>query len=297
LIAAPPTNAEGACSMIQHPAIQAGRTAVIMGSASGIGLAAARRFAGLGLRVVMADADAGALEAAAATVRKLAPGGAADVLAIMADVSDLAQVQAVKTRAYETFGEVAVLMNNAGIGRGGGTWDHYDRWQRLMAVNLWGVINGVQAFTEAMIAQKTACAIVNTGSKQGITNPPGDAAYNVTKAGVKSLTESLAHQLRNIDGGQVSAHLLVPGFTFTGITARGSGEKPPAAWTAEQVVEVMLEAMGRDDFYILCPDNDVTREMDEKRIQWAADDLIQNRPALSRWHPDYKDAFAAFMKA
>jgi NAD(P)-dependent dehydrogenase (short-subunit alcohol dehydrogenase family) len=157
------------------------------------------------------------------------------------------------------------------------------------------VINGVQAFAQAMIDQKTPAAIVNTGSKQGITNPPGDAAYNVSKAGIKALTEHLAHQLRNIDGCEVSAHLLAPGFTFTGITQGVRTEKPAGAWTADQVVDEMLRAMDKGDFYILCPDNDVTRAMDEKRIQWAADDLIKNRPALSRWHPDFKDAFAAYM--
>jgi NAD(P)-dependent dehydrogenase (short-subunit alcohol dehydrogenase family) len=283
--------------MTQHPAIQPGRAAVIMGAASGIGLAAARHFAGMGMKVAMADADEAALIAASDEVRASASGGADAVLALTVDVSDLAQVQSAKARIYEGFGEVAVLMNNAGIGRGGGAWDHYERWQRLMAVNLWGVINGVQTFAEAMIAQNTPCAIVNTGSKQGITNPPGDAAYNVTKAGVKSLTESLAHQRRNVEGCQVSAHLLVPGFTFTGITSQRTATKPPAAWTPEQVVEAMLQGMERGDFYILCPDNDVTRAMDEKRIQWAADDLIKNRPALSRWHPEHQDAFAAYMKS
>jgi short-subunit dehydrogenase len=164
-----------------------------------------------------------------------------------------------------------------------------------MAVNLWGVINGVHAFTEAMIAQGTDAAIINTGSKQGITNPPGDAAYNVTKAGIKSLTESLAFQLGNIEGCRVSAHLLVPGFTYTGISAQRPEGKPAAAWTSEQVVDEMLAGLGRGDFYILCPDNDVTRAMDEKRMQWAVDDLIKNRPALSRWRAEYKDEFAAWM--
>ena len=109
-------------------------------------------------------------------------------------------------------------------------------------------------------------------------------------------TEGLAHDLRNRDGCRVTAHLLVPGYTFTGMTARG-GDKPPAAWTADQVVEFMLEHLAAGDFYILCPDNEVTRAIDERRIQWTADDIIQNRPPLSRWHPDWADAFAAFMKS
>lgn len=147
-----------------------------------------------------------------------------------------------------------------------------------------------------MLAQQTRCAIVNTGSKQGITCPPGDAAYNVSKAGVKVLTEALAHSLRNEPGAHIIAHLLVPGSTFTGM-ARGAGaEKPPGAWTPDQVVDMPLDGMARGDFYILCPDNEVTREVDERRILWAAQDIIRNRPALSRWHPEHKDAFADFLK-
>ena len=89
-------------------------------------------------------------------------------------------------------------------------------WKAILDTNLWGVIHGVQVFGPAMIAQKTPGAIVNTGSKQGITCPPGNTAYNVSKAGVKVVTEALAHELRNIEGCQVTAHLLIPGFTFTG---------------------------------------------------------------------------------
>ena len=70
--------------------------------------------------------------------------------------------------------------------------------------------------------------MVNTGSKQGITSPPGDTAYNVSKAGVKVLTEGLAHALRNEDGGRISAHLLIPGSTFTGMTAAAVPKSRPA---------------------------------------------------------------------
>ncbi|HUB15273.1 MAG TPA: SDR family NAD(P)-dependent oxidoreductase [Acetobacteraceae bacterium] len=276
---------------MHHPALQAGRVAVITGGASGIGLAAARRFASLGMKLCLADLRQDALDKATAEL------SGATVISVPTDVSRMADVEHLKQRAYAEFGEVAVLMNNAGTSPGGGPWDHYDRWQRVLGVNLWGVINGVHAFTQAMVEQRMPCAIINTGSKQGITCPPGDTAYNVTKAGVKVLTEGLAHALRSIEGCQVTAHLLVPGSTFTGMTARGRSEKPPGSWTPDQVLDVLLYRMGNGDFYIICPDNDVSSDVDNRRILWAAEDLIRNRPALSRWHPDYADEFAALLAA
>ncbi len=281
--------------MPHHPAIQPGRVAVVTGGAGGIGLAAARRFAALGLKVVIADLDQAALDAAGAAIVAASPGKDAAVLAVQCDVSRMDDVLRLKEQAYEAFGEVGVLMNNAGTGPGGGPFDHYDRWQHVIGVNLWGVINGVHAFSEAMIAQGTDAIIVNTGSKQGITCPPGDTAYNVSKAGVKVITEGLQHALRNTPGGKVTAHLLVPGWTHTGLTARDGGEKPAGAWWPDQVVDMMLEATGRGDFYIICPDNDVTWATDRKRILWGAGDIADNRPPLSRWHPDYGEAFKAFL--
>jgi len=281
--------------MADHPALTPGRVAVITGAASGIGLATAKRLAGLGLKICLADVQAEPLKAAAAEVDGIARKKDAEVIAVPTDVSRLEEVQRLKEAVYGRFGEVALLMNNAAVGDGGGPFENYERWRRLLEVNLWGPINGVQCFARAMVAQNAPGAIVNTGSKQGITTPPGDAAYNVTKAGVKVLTEAVAYELRNIPGCKVSAHLLVPGFTFTGMTRPGETEKPPAAWTADQVAEFLLAGMGRGDFYILCPDNSVTRETDNRRMQWAMEDLIKNRPALSRWHPDYKGEFDAFM--
>jgi NAD(P)-dependent dehydrogenase (short-subunit alcohol dehydrogenase family) len=282
--------------MTLHPALNAGRVAVITGAASGIGLAAATRFASMGLKVCLADLSAEALDRASEAVATASAGGRDALLTVATDVSQLESVQALRDAVYAKFGEIGVLMNNAGTAPGGGPWEHIDRWRRVLEVNLWGVINGVQTFAAPMLAQRTACAIVNTGSKQGITCPPGDTAYNVSKAGVKVLTEALAHSLRNEEGARITAHLLVPGSTFTGMTSRGRSEKPPGAWTPDQVVDMLITGMSQGDFYIICPDNDVTREIDNRRIIWAAQDITRNRPPLSRWHPDFKDAFEAFLR-
>ena len=282
---------------MSHPALTAGRAAVITGAASGIGLATAERLASMGLKIALADLPGAALDGAAETVAKAATGGPNDALAVPTDVSRIEDVRRLRELAFNTFGDIAFVMNNAGVEATAGPYDDYAGWQKVLSVNLWGVINGVHEFAPALIAQKKPALIVNTGSKQGITTPPGNTAYNVSKAGVKVTTEALAHSLRNEPGCRVTAHLLIPGFVFTGMTARGRKEKPADAWTPEQTVDFMLESLARGDFYILCPDGAVTRDMDERRMEWAANDIIQNRPALSRWHPDYKDAFDAFMKA
>ena len=166
----------------------------------------------------------------------------------------------------------------------------------MLTVNLMGIIHGTRLFGPKMIAHGEPAMIINTGSKQGITTPPGDPAYNVAKAGVKAFTEALEHELRNTEGCKVSAHLLIPGFVYTPLTARGRPDKPEAAWTPEQTVDFMMESLENGDFYILSPDNDVDRATDEKRIAWAAGDIVENRPPLSRWHPDYKDAFSDYLK-
>ena len=280
---------------MNHPAFASNHVAVVTGAASGIGLAAAKRFAGLGMHVVLADLPGERLDKAAWETAAISPHGPDSVVAIATDVSSTDSLEALQAGTIARFGRVHVLMNNAGIQPGSAIFGAQDAWEKVFAVNLWGVINGSRIFAPAMIAHGQTGLIINTGSKQGITTPPGDPAYNVAKAGVKAFTEALQHDLRNTPDGNITAHLLIPGFVYTGLTANGRTEKPDAAWTAQETVDFMMQSLEGGDFYILCPDNDVARATDEKRILWAAGDLIENRPPLSRWHPDYADAFKAFL--
>lgn len=269
-------------SAASFAAITPGKLAVVTGAASGIGLAAAHAFADAGMKVALLDRPGQALDVTAGAIE----GATAHPI-------DVAHAAAMRALAAE-LGTASVVMNNAGIGAGGDVFAGADTWRRLLDVNLMGVLHGVESFVPAMIDGGEPGLVINTGSKQGITQPPGNTAYNVSKAGVKALTEGLAHSLREKVGDRITAHLLIPGYTFTGMTAR-SPEKPAGAWTAGQVVELMLARLAAGDFYILCPDNETTPEQDAKRIAWAAGDLIENRPALSRWHPDWADAFARHM--
>lgn len=267
-----------------------GTVAVITGGASGIGLAAAKKLSSLGATVVIADRDAAQLDAARAALPY------AHVVAV--DVSDRSALAALEEDVATRFGGTDVLMNNAGIGRGTSCGGELEAWEAVLGTNLWGVIHGTQVFLPRMLARQRPGRIINTGSKQGITTPPGNPAYNVSKAGVKVFTEALEHELRSREGRTLRAHLFVPGFVFTGMSGAHTGkEKPAGAWTAEQTVDFMLARVEAGDFYVICPDNEVTRAMDEARMRWAMEDIIENRPPLSRWHPDHATEFAAVMKA
>lgn len=270
---------------------QKGRAAVITGAASGIGRAAADHFAQLGMTLALIDRDAAGLEDAVNAL-----SAQTRVSSYCVDVSDGAALHATAEKIAKEFGPISVLFANAGIQPGSAFFQSHETWHRVLDVNFWGIVNTVNAFEPALTKAAAPARILITGSKQGITSPPGDPAYNISKAAVKTYAEALEHELRNRPDGKIKVHLVIPGFVWTPLTYNGRTEKPAGAWTAEETIAFVMTSVAHGDFYILCPDHDVNRALDEKRIAWAAGDIIENRPPLSRWHKDYADAFTASLK-
>lgn len=199
-----------------------GRTAVLTGAASGFGLELARRCAGLGMKIVMADVQQDALDRAAAEVAALGQANGAEVLAYRLDVSKADQVEALGAATLERFGAPHLVFNNAGVGAGGLIWEHtLADWQWVIGVNLMGVAHGVRVFTPMMLAAAKADPdweghIVNTASMAGLLNAPNMGVYNVTKHAVVSLSETLYQDLSLVTS-QVGASVLCPYFVPTGI--------------------------------------------------------------------------------
>jgi NAD(P)-dependent dehydrogenase (short-subunit alcohol dehydrogenase family) len=190
-----------------------GRIAVITGAASGIGYAVATRFAQAGMHVVLADIEEAALEAAASTFTDAGH----TVLPVVTDVSDGKSVEALAEQTMSRFGAVHLLHNNAGVGAGGFSWTLTEAdWEWVLGVNLWGVVHGVRTFVPIMIDQGEPAHVVNTASMAGLISVPFLAAYNVSKHGVVTLSETLQREL-DIVGAPVHVSVLCPGVVQTNI--------------------------------------------------------------------------------
>ncbi|CUX55962.1 SDR family NAD(P)-dependent oxidoreductase [Agrobacterium deltaense] len=273
--------------------LAAGRVAVITGAAKGIGEALAQALSKRGMELALFDSDGEALEELAKSLKR-------KPLLVVGDVTSVTDLCRLRDETVDRFGDIALLVNNAGISAGAGPWGDPEAWRRQLDVNFGGILSAQHLFVPQLLSADQPSAIVNLGSKEGITTPPGNAAYSVAKAAVKVLTEQLSHELLKETNGRVSAHLLVPGYTWTPMNAAHKPEgsaKPDEAWTSAELVDYFLDRLLKDDFYIICPDNVVTTEMDAKRIRWSTSDMIENRPALSRWHPDWMDRFAEWMRS
>jgi NAD(P)-dependent dehydrogenase (short-subunit alcohol dehydrogenase family) len=214
-----------------------GKVAVVTGAASGIGLAMVRAFVAEGMDVVMADIEADALEKAAAEL----PDGT-DVLTVVCDVADAAQVDGLRDAAVERFGSAHIVCNNAGVSAGGPLWlASDDEWDWVLGVNLRGVISGVRAFTPLFIEQGEG-HIVNTASMAGLVSAPLMGVYNVSKHGVVTLSETLAAELQMVGAEGVGVSVLCPGWVRTRIHEAGRNRPPSSDGTAVRPIdEGMLE--------------------------------------------------------
>jgi len=228
------------------------------------------------------------------------------------DVSSISEWQTLAPQIRAIYPEgIDLLVLNAGASprpaEGKSPWQDAEYFQKTLAINTLGYTNGLATFLDDVlnvhprvqegsedeegyesVSSPPARAIVLTGSKQGITNPPGNPAYNASKAAVRTIAEHLSYDLAT-KAPNVSVHLLVPGWTYTGLTAGASTEKPAGAWTPEQVQEFLCKKMAVGAFYVICPDNDVSEDLDKKRILWGANDLVQGRPPLTRWRQEWKE--------
>ena len=165
-----------------------------------------------------------------------------------------------------------------------------------METNYFGTLYGISTFLPSLrsLPSSSPSTIIITGSKQGITNPPGNPAYNASKSAIKTLAEHLSYDLRDTT---TDVFLLVPGWTYTGLTKQsGHSEKPEKAWRPEQVVEYLEGKMGEGKFYVICPDGDVSEGEDRNRMKWGVGDIVEGRPPLSRWREGYKHDARKWMK-
>lgn len=202
-----------------------GKTAVVTGAASGIGRSLARRFVAEGMRVVVADVEADAL---AVTVVELGDAG----FGVPTDVTSRDDVEQLAARAYEAFGTVDLLCNNAGVFQGGLLWECSDAdFQWTLGVNLWGILHGIRAFVPLMLAAGTEGHVVNTISMAGLATTPFSGPYDVSKFAAMAATECLAHDLATV-GAPIKVSAVCPGLVDTAIS--GSRRNRPAALVTEQ---------------------------------------------------------------
>jgi len=271
---------------------RSGATALITGAASGVGLAVAKLCASHSMNLILVDNNSAKLNEAKSTIPTQ---GSIEVHDI--DVSSLDQWSKLKTAVEKDGRKLDFLHLNAGIGLRG-DWTDSAYFHKIFDVNFYGVVNGINTFfTHFNQNNGEQKAVVVTGSKQGITNPPGNPAYNASKSAIKTITEHLNFDLAK-SSPSTSVHLLVPGWTFTAMTGGGiMKEKPAGAWAPEQVADYLYKKMSEDKFYVICPDNDVDWETDRKRMTWTMGDIVYERKPQSRWLDEFKEESADTLRS
>ncbi|MBX9600652.1 MAG: SDR family NAD(P)-dependent oxidoreductase [Bryobacteraceae bacterium] len=257
----------------------AGKVAVVTGAASGIGLALAQRFAREGMRLVLADTDAGGAGRAARNI-------GAPAIAVRADVAVSGDLEALASRAYDAFGAVHILCNNAGIGGPfAPCWELAAAdWERVLGVNLWGVIHGIRAFVPRMLASGEEGHVVNTASMAGLLSMPHGAAYHASKHAVVTLTESLYHDLI-LAGSRVSASVLCPAFVRTAIV---EAEIRRASSAGAPALKPDLQAQLEEGYL-----RAVSAGLDPSEVADQVLEAIRTRKLYVLTHPHYASAVMA----
>ncbi|KAB8078481.1 hypothetical protein BDV29DRAFT_3236 [Aspergillus leporis] len=282
---------------------QSQKTALITGAASGIGFATAKLCRSRGMHLALLDIDGGNLHKARDELAVLNPLLKTESYEI--DVGDRNRWNEVTNEVKSAFSQLDLVFLNAARGQRAQSkyegrlkpWADIESWKKTLDTNVFGPLNGIEAVIPLLLSPNTPKSLVITGSKQGITNPPGAGApaYNASKAAIKDLTEHLAHDLRSDPAtAHISVHLLVPGWTWTGMmgnvgpTEEEAVKKMTGAWYPSQVAEELVNGVEKGSFYIICPDGETDQTLDQARMQWASDDVIEGRPALSRWEASWK---------
>jgi NAD(P)-dependent dehydrogenase (short-subunit alcohol dehydrogenase family) len=282
-----------------------GATALITGAASGIGFAVSTHCRAAGMTLHLLDINSANLSKAASLLSATGDNKA-PLTTHTLDVSDPAAWSALKSELGDL--ELDFLMLNAGAGfksERGDVWRDVGYFQKTFGANVFGMLNGLEAFLPAVKKGKGKKAISLTGSKQGITNPPlaGNPAYNSSKAAVKSIAEHLSFDLHK-SYPDISVHLLIPGWTFTAFSGNSGPtsdeeameKKPKGAWLPSQVKDELVKAVEEGKFYVVCPDNDVTGPLDAARMEWGVREINGKLQPLSRWREDGKAGAAEWIE-
>ncbi len=274
-----------------------GKVAVITGGAEGIGRAIAQEAATRGMKLFLADIDAARLEAAIASLR----GEGAEVEGLRTDVAVASQVDDLANAAFARYGNVHLLVNNAGVACAKPVWDTTPGdWEWVMGVNFYGVVNGLRAFLPRMLAAGEAGHVVSTASMAGLLSLPSMAAYNASKHAVVTVMEGLHHDLA-IRGSRLGASVLCPSWVKTRIAVsernRTAGEPtdlarldPVAAklvgsvhqavsagMDAAHVAQAVFAAIAEGRFYIL------THANSKSGVKARLEDILEDRvPTLVR---------------
>ncbi|MEE8400094.1 MAG: SDR family NAD(P)-dependent oxidoreductase [Desulfobacterales bacterium] len=259
------------------------KVAVVTGAASGIGRGIAERCAKEGMKVVIADIEKEALSGAA----KALEAEGATILAVVTDVAKVADVEALARKTMDTFGEVHLLFNNAGVGGAGGAiWENtMADWQWVMGVNLWGVIHGIHTFVPIMLEQDVDCHIVNTASIFGLIAGPGTGIYKVTKQGVVAISETLHFELAMRES-KINVSVLCPGAVNTGIV--DSGRNRPSELQNEAPEEELTPEMEQMHQMMLQVFKEGMPPNEAADIVFRA---IENKQLYVLTHPELKENF------